>query len=437
MFMSSESSVGNDRDSSQQDHVPEWVRQRQELDKQGLFFKETEAERSLRVSENLKEIELARERTEKIRRGLPVDDTPSGGGPPREISVRTMDGVKPRAIDWLWTGWIPKKYITLIVGETGAGKSTVLADIVARVTTGAPWPGTTEQRPPGRVLWLGSEDGAEDMTVPRLMACGANLTRITEIQGVMQAGKRTTFSMQDDLEAVRAGLAYARSVGAPFDMLVIDPITSYLPGRKLRKVDVNDTGQFRSIIEPWFEIAQTYNLAICSVTHFNKDTTRSMLHRVTGTAAFAQTCRSLCAFVDRKTDDEPYGKAMVQVKVNLPEHPGGAFRFQTVKVTIGEDPENGRPIVATHPRWDALDPDLTPESLMGGERGPVSEYAAEFAPWVRAHFAKVGHGAALPISGVKSAAIAEKVASEDWWAKNSGQHLRKYNAGGTWMCVPK
>jgi RecA-family ATPase len=429
--------MGDAGPDKQDTSAPDWYQRAQQRAAQGFAFDETPKEKAAReakIAEDLRAAEEAGLQKEKLRRGVPLDDG-DPVGPPRQLINRPMSDVRPRAIDWMWKGWIPKKYITLIVGETGAGKSTVLADIVARLTIGAPWPGDSLPRPPGRVLWLGSEDGAEDMTVPRLIACGADLTRITEIQGVMQAGKRTTFSMQDDLEAVRAGLAYARSVNAPFDMLVVDPITSYLPGRKLRKVDVNDTGQFRSIIEPWFEIAQTHNLAICSVTHFNKDATRSMLHRVTGTAAFTQTCRSLCAFVDRKTDEEPYGKAMVQVKTNLPEHPGGAWRFQTKKITIGEDPENGRPIVATHPKWDSLDPDLTPESLMGGERGPVSSYGAEFGQWVRNHFMTTSQGAALPVTGVKNAALAANVSSDDWWAKNSGQFLHKYNVNGIWMCV--
>jgi hypothetical protein len=62
-----------------------------------------------------------------------------------------------------------------------------------------------------------------------------------------------------------------------------------MPGRTLRKVDMNDTGQMRPVLEPRFAVSQEYNLAIISVTHFNKDTSRSMLHRVTGSAVFAQT----------------------------------------------------------------------------------------------------------------------------------------------------
>src|SRR5690606_36119361 len=140
--------------------------------------------------------------------------------------------------------------------------------------------------------------------------------------------RRGTFSLQDDIGAVKEWLEIARRENDPFLMLVIDPITSYLSGKRLKRVDMNDTGQLRSILEPWFEVAQEHNLAIASVTHFNKDTTRSMLHRVTGSAVLAQTCRSLCAMVARE-DDGPFQKAMVQVKVNLPEHPGGAWRFHT------------------------------------------------------------------------------------------------------------
>lgn len=240
--------------------------------------------------------------------------TASTNASARRLVSRSLGGVAARAIDWLWTGWMPKGYITIFAGESGAGKSTVLADVAARVTTGRPWPGEPAEavRPPARVLWLGSEDGIEEMTVPRLLACGADTKNVIEIQGVSHQGRRSTFSMQDDIDEVERTLAWAREDGLPFAMLVIDPVTSYLPGQKLRKVDLNDAGQLRTILEPWLPMAQRHNIAIVCVTHFAKDTTKSMLHRVMGSAAFAQTCRSLCAVVEREaTDDyepEPHEK---------------------------------------------------------------------------------------------------------------------------------
>ena len=395
------------------------------------YFGQQQRSRDL---ENLRAATEATERTEKLKRGIKDDGEPTGA--PRTILGRAMTTVQMRAIDYLWTGWIPKGYVTIWAGETGAGKSTALADVVARESTGQPWPGETEPRAPGRVLWLGSEDGAEDMTVPRLVACGADLSRIVEIQGVMQGTTRTTFSMQDDLAAVRAGLEEARTASAPFTLLVIDPVTSYLPGRKLRKVDMNDAGQLRSILEPWLTLAQEYNLAIVCVTHFNKNDTRSMLHRVLGSAAFAQTCRSLCGLVARP-DDGPYEKTLIQVKVNLPDHPGGAWKFQTVRVEVGKDQRNGKPINATRVSWEALDPDITPESILGGSRGPVSEYPAAFGPWLRALFLNVDLNEGLAIADVKRGAVGAKVVSSRWWDDHSAEYLDKRNVGGIWMCRPK
>jgi len=351
----------------------------------------------------------------------------------RELISRSLDTVQMRAIDWVWTGWIPQGYITIVAGESGAGKTTITADIVARLTTGAPWPGETEWRMPARVLWLGSEDGMADMTVPRLTACHADRGKVIEIQGVSHGGKRGTFSMQDDIFAVSTMLDAQKRAGNPVAMLVIDPVTSYLPGQKLRKVDLNDAGQLRSILEPWSDLAQKHNLAIVCVTHFAKDTTRSMLHRVLGSAAFVQTCRSLCAVVNREGDDEPpHAKALIQVKTNLAEHPGGAWRFRTTKVEVGTDQRNGKIISATKPDWEELDENLTPTSLMGGTRGPVSHFPQVFGSWVHGYFKRAG-AEWIGTDELKAAAIDAKVATQRWWNDHSSEFVEKENRGGRWM----
>lgn len=365
-------------------------------------------------------------------------------GSKRRLIGRSLGGVQARSIDWLWTGWIPKGYITIFAGESGAGKSTVLADIAARVTTGAPWPGEfgpTPSRAPERVLWLGSEDGIEEMTVPRLMACGANLNNVIEIQGVSQQGNRNTFSMQDDLEAVREWLASAKADGMPFAMLVIDPVTSYLPGQKLKKVDMNDGGQLRTILEPWLVLAQEHGIAVVCVTHFGKDTSRSMLHRVLGSAAFAQTCRSLCTVIEPPTTEDyepgPFERVLMQVKGNLAEATGGAWKLATERVEVGTDARNGKPIYATRPDWDELDATLTPKSVVGPARGPKSQHSMLFALWVKAKFVNLKPGDWAKVDEVKVSAFSEGVVSESWWNKHSAEYLEKENRAGVWMCRPR
>ncbi|KLI64516.1 AAA family ATPase [Aurantiacibacter marinus] len=359
----------------------------------------------------------------------------------RELVGRLLAGVTMRAIDWLWEGWIPIGYLTIFAGESGAGKSTVLADIAARVSTGDPWPGEDEdrRRPPGRVLWLGSEDSIEEMTVPRLTACGADLNNILEIIGTRVAGSLSTFSLQDDLKLVEHWLQYAREEGRPIQMLVIDPITSYLPGQRLRKVDLNDAGQLRSILEPWLRFASAQNIAVVCVTHFSKDTSRSMLNRVLGSAAFAQTCRSLCAVLQQPSDEEgfvdPHAKVLLQVKGNLPEHPGGGWRFTTEKAGVGIDPRNGKPIFATRPNWGELDAALSPENIVGKARGPVSAKPNMFRLWLNNFFRHFEPEEWVEIEKVKAAAVSvDKIVSLSWWNKHSAEFLEKQNDGGKWFC---
>jgi hypothetical protein len=429
-------------------NAPEWMKEAKKRSEQRAHIPSLDDQsRSADIIENYRkaaEIDLEKEKTalqrEMVRRGM---NAMAQSGP-RQLVGRTLGAVRPRSIDWLWIGWIPKGYITLLAGETGAGKSTVLADIMARLTTGEPWPGddSDARRLPERVLWLGSEDSVEEMLVPRLIASRANLDNVLEIQGVVQAGHRNTFSMQDDLDEVSKWLAFARDVEMrPFAMLVIDPVTSYLPGQKLRKVDLNDAGHLRTVLEPWLVLAQEYRIAIVCVTHFAKDTSRAMLHRVLGSAAFAQTCRSLLAVIDRPAPEdeepEPFAKAMLQVKVNLPEHPGGAWKFKTAKVEVATDEASGKPIYATRPEWEELDSALTPQSTVGKPRGPVSRYEMPFGMWLKAYFAPRPDDQWLRVDMVKTAALAEGVSSESWWEKHSGSFLDKRNEQGFWFCRPK
>jgi len=402
--------------------------------------KQADEQHSSTLMENYRLAKQAELEKERIKRGLSA----KGSDAPRQLVGRQLSGVQMHAIEWVWLGWLPKGYITLLAGETGASKSTLLSDIAARITTGAPWPGEYDcpnaWRKPERVLWLGSEDSIEEMTVPRLTACGANLANVVEIQGVMQEGKRNTFSMQDDLEAVGQWLVYAREQGNPFAMLVIDPVTSYLPGQKLRKVDLNDAGQLRTVLEPWLNLAQAHNIAIVCVTHFAKDTNRAMLHRVLGSQAFAATCRSLCAVIEQPTDEDevpdPHAKVFMQVKVNLPEHPGGAWKFHTERVEVGTDHRNGKPVYATRPVWDELDSALTPSSTVGKARGPKSQYEAPFAGWLKSLFLNYPNHEWLAVGMVKQCALSERVVSPKWWDKHSSDHMQKQNINGEWMCRP-
>lgn len=345
------------------------------------------------------------------------------------LTLRSMSDIKMKSIKWLWRGWIPKGYVTLWAGESGAGKTSILADIVARETTGSPWPGETEKRNPGRVLWLGSEDGMADLTKPRLIANSADCSRIYEITPHKNGD---SFSLQDDVASAEITLSHANNNGNPFTMLIIDPVTSYLPGKRIKNISSNDTSNVRAILEPWLRLAENYNIAIVCITHFAKDTNRSMMARVLGSTAFVQTCRSLCVVVSLPNDDEPYSKGLLQIKNNLPQCPEGGWRLKTIQVRVGDDEETGEPIEATKPEWIELDKFLTQDNFMTTKSSPKKPVEQTFLKAIKQFFSYSPDGIAEE-SAIKDAAIKAGV-TQSWWKNNNAKYLKKWRDGSTTYC---
>jgi hypothetical protein len=99
----------------------------------------------------------------------PLYDFDEKHDPPRTI---TAASVRVRPVEWLRERRIPRGKLTLLDGDGGLGKSTILLDIGARVTTGRPMPGETNgaEREPRSVLYLSAEDDWGDTVRPRLEA---------------------------------------------------------------------------------------------------------------------------------------------------------------------------------------------------------------------------------------------------------------------------
>ena len=75
-------------------------------------------------------------------------------------------------------GRIPFGKLTIVEGDPGLGKSTMLLEIAARLTCGEPaFPGDPGTMP-AHVIVLTAEDGLGDTVRPRLEAAGAVLSRV-------------------------------------------------------------------------------------------------------------------------------------------------------------------------------------------------------------------------------------------------------------------
>jgi hypothetical protein len=98
-----------------------------------------------------------------------------------ELKLIRMNEVEATKIDWLWNPYIPFGKITVIQGDPGDGKTTVVLVIAAAVTTGAALPESKTAAEPMCVIFQTAEDGLGDTVKPRLVQSDADCGRVIVI----------------------------------------------------------------------------------------------------------------------------------------------------------------------------------------------------------------------------------------------------------------
>jgi hypothetical protein len=252
--------------------------------------------------------------------------------------------------DWVWPGRFALKKIGLITGLPDEGKGVLLSDIIARVTRGASWPCDEGIAPIGNVILFTAEDDSKDTIVPRLIAAGANLKRVTIIKMIREAGKERMFSLVTDLPVLRQKAIEIGDV----KMIVIDPIAAYLG---IGKVDSFRATDVRAVLGPLKEFAEELRLFILGVMHFNKkmDVTNLLL-RVSDSLAYTAAARHVYGIVN---DKDNHRKLFVKGKNNIApqEQQTLAFGFNTREV--GTDKRTGNPINRPYIVWEDEPVDIT------------------------------------------------------------------------------
>src|SRR5262249_53282377 len=146
--------------------------------------------------------------------------------------------VVPRKVEWLWPGRIPQGKLTTFAGTTGVGKTFVLCDIAARVSAALEWPHCGGRRAAqGQVLFMSGEDDPDDTLVPRLIECGADLTKIC----FLNTGAQDRFTLADLGTLDRA----LKQIGDGVRLVIVDPPTAFLGG-----VNDHKNAELRGLLSP-------------------------------------------------------------------------------------------------------------------------------------------------------------------------------------------
>lgn len=171
----------------------------------------------------------------------------------RRLNVRYGTEITPRQINWLWRPFLQRGALNLITGDPGIGKSTLVCDLIARLTRGDALPEAQPQAPVN--CWImNGEDNADDTIIWRLNNQGAILHRV---------------SITDQSRAIDAAMATEiRDVIKERDIgfVVIDPLQAWMG----REVDMNRANETREWAGMLRDVAQETGACIAFVRHRRK-----------------------------------------------------------------------------------------------------------------------------------------------------------------------
>jgi putative DNA primase/helicase len=294
------------------------------------------------------------------------------GGP---VLVNLAD-VKPREVSWLWPSRVAIGKLTLLAGDPGLGKSFLTLDMAARISRGDGWPDfPASTAAPGGVVLLSAEDDLEDTITPRLLAAGADVSRIIALVAVTRfviGGERQhPFSLTEDLAALEQAIMKTPDCR----LVIIDPITAYLGA-----TDSYKNAEIRGLLAPLSEIASRYGVAVVAVTHLRKGEGPAM-YRAMGSLAFIATARAAFAVTKDPQDTTGERRFVLPIKHNLGNDKMGlAYRLLA--------PSGGVPAVS----WESAPVTMSAdEALSNNDSSSADDTGTErdeAAAWLRSILAQ-------------------------------------------------
>lgn len=216
-----------------------------------------------------------------------------------KLKMIRMSEVQSQEIEWLWYPFIPYGKLTIIQGDPGDGKTTMVLNLAAKLSKGEALDENMKVTEPVNVIYQTAEDGLADTVKPRLELAGADCERIIVID---ESDK--SLSMVDE----RLEQAIVRT-GAR--LLILDPIQAYLGGG----MDMNRANEARDMTKKLGALAEKTKCAIILIGHMNKASGNKAAYRGMGSIDFFAVARSV--LLVGRVEGESNTRAVVQIKNNL------------------------------------------------------------------------------------------------------------------------
>lgn len=211
-----------------------------------------------------------------------------------ELKMIRMSEVQSQEIEWLWYPFIPYGKLTIIQGDPGDGKTTMVLNLAAKLSKGEALDENMKVTEPVNVIYQTAEDGLADTVKPRLELAGADCERII----VIDESDKSLSMVDERLEEaiVRTG---AR-------LLILDPIQAYLGGG----MDMNRANEARDMTKKLGALAEKTKCAIILIGHMNKASGNKAAYRGMGSIDFFAVARSV--LLVGRVEGEPNTRAVVR-----------------------------------------------------------------------------------------------------------------------------
>ncbi len=210
-------------------------------------------------------------------------------------------------ISWLWKPFIPYEKLTILQGDAGCGKTTLILKIAAWLTQGFRPPVMEGGRlsdpapiPPESVFFASVEEDIADSALPKFRRCGGDDRHFFYSR---ERERHMTLSEGSLLHAIS-------ETGAR--LVIIDPLQSFLPpGTAMGNISA-----MRPVFTSLSNVAESTGAAIVILGHVTKNENARDIHRGFGSADIAAAARSVI-MVSTDKDDIMLPRVVRTVKCNF------------------------------------------------------------------------------------------------------------------------
>lgn len=226
-----------------------------------------------------------------------------------ELHIINMADIEATEVKWLWYPYIPYGKITIIQGDPGEGKTTLILNLAAMLSNGEKLPESNDESEPINIIYQTAEDGLADTVKPRLEAAKADSKRIMVIDETNIELSMTDIRLETAISQTNA------------KMVILDPLQAYIGASVVHRAN-----EIRPVMKHLADVAQKYQCAIVFIGHMNKSINMKSSYRGLGSIDIPASARSV--LLVGRIKDNPTIRVMAQIKSSLaPEGDPIAFEL--------------------------------------------------------------------------------------------------------------